>query len=600
MSAPTPDEPRPREATSEPERVTPGAAPLAGVTSDSKVAGANRGGSQLRLASRLRDLSRHLSFRLFLVLFGLLTLLQAIHTGLLLREQKQQLMDSVLLSADRVGDVIQRSTRSTMLRNQRTELHEMIENIGTQPGFDGVRIFNKMGHIMFSTDAAEISEVVDKQAEACWRCHAEGDPPPTLDRHDRARIFVSADGHRTLGLISPILNAPDCSSAACHAHSPEQTVLGVLDVRMSLAQVDAELAATQRHMRDASLALVLAVALAFGLAIQRMLQAPVSRLLDATRAVSAGRLDHRIQIRSENELGTLADSFNHMTHALQQAQEENESWAFTLEDKVRQKTEELRRAQAHLMQMDRMASLGRLAATVAHEINNPLAGILTYARLLERELQSVPCEADGRADMQRYIGTIGTETRRCGDIVQNLLSFARTSGTQMAPVQLHALVESSLALVQHHFDLNEIRVVRKLDPGEDEVVCDAGEIRQALLALLVNAGESMSSGGQIAIETRIGPQEVEVAVTDAGCGIPPDVLPRIFEPFYTTKSATKGVGLGLAVVYGIMHRHDGRVEVRSKPDEGSTFKLIWSRRPRTGTANADVTAGAGGNAGGTT
>jgi two-component system NtrC family sensor kinase len=572
-----------------PAPVDPGAA------SDAVAAGPGPG----RIA-RLRRLPRHLSFRLFLVLFGLLALLQAIHTGLLLREQKRQLMDSVLLSADRVGDVIQRSTRSAMLRNQRTELHEMIQNIGTQPGFDGVRIFNKMGHIVFSTDADEISQVVDKQAEACWRCHAAGDPPPTLDRHDRARIFASADGHRTLGLISPILNAPDCSSAACHAHTPEQTVLGVLDVRMSLAQVDAELAATQHRMRNASLALVLAVALAFGLAIQRMLQAPVSRLIEATRAVSAGRLDHRIRFRRDDELGALAASFDRMTGALQKAQEENESWALTLEDKVRQKTEELRRAQSHLMQMDRMASLGRLAATVAHEINNPLAGILTYARLLERELQSVAGDSGGRADMQRYIGTIGNETRRCGDIVQNLLSFARTSGTRMAPVRLHALVESSLALVQHHFDLNEIRVVCRLDPGDDEVVCDAGEIRQALLALLVNAGESMSAGGRLEVATRIGSQEVEVAVTDSGCGIPPDVLPRIFEPFYTTKSATKGVGLGLAVVYGIMQRHDGRVDVRSKPDEGSTFTLVWSRRPRSGTANAGIPATAGGNAGGTT
>jgi len=552
-----------------------------------------------RLATGLRDLPRHLSFRLFLVLLGLLALLLAVHTGLLLREQKQQLMESVLLTADRVSDVIQRSTRAAMMRNQRVELHEMIQNMGTQPGFDGVRIFNKMGTIMYSTDNLEIGQGVDKQAEACWRCHAAGNPPPTLDRHDRARIFVSPDGHRTLGLINPIPNALDCSSAACHAHSPEQSVLGVLDVRMSLQQVDSQIAATQRRMQNASLALVLLVALAFALTLQRILQVPFSRLLEGTRAVSAGRLDHRIPTHGGAELGTLAESFNRMTDALQHAQQENESWALTLEDKVRQKTEELQHAQAHLLQMDRMASLGRLAATVAHEINNPLAGILTYARLLERDLESVSCDETTRSNMGRYVGTIGSETRRCGDIVQNLLSFARTSGMQLAPARLHDLVESSLALVQHHFDLQEIRVTRELAAGDDEIVCTPGEIRQALLAVLVNAGESMPSGGTLTIRTTLAGDEVRVAITDEGCGIPADVLPHIFEPFYTTKSATKGVGLGLSVVYGIMQRHDGRVEVQSQPDVGSTFTLVWSRRPRPGTS-ADATASAGGTRGGTT
>jgi two-component system NtrC family sensor kinase len=194
--------------------------------------------------------------------------------------------------------------------------------------------------------------------------------------------------------------------------------------------------------------------------------------------------------------------------------------------------------------------------------------------------------------LQRYTGTIATETRRCGDIVQNLLSFARMSGAQMVPAHVHEQVEASLALVQHHLDLNNIHVERQLAAGDDQVICAPGEIRQALLAILVNAGEAMPTGGRLLVSTTLGSQEVRIAVTDSGPGIPPEVLPHIFEPFFTTKSEAKGVGLGLAVAYGIMQRHGGRVDVRSKPDAGSTFTLVWPRRPAPVGASPGAAVGA--------
>jgi two-component system NtrC family sensor kinase len=489
------------------------------------------------------------------------------------------MMDMVLLSADRISDVVQRSTRTAMLHNQRDDLHEMIQSIANEPGLAGVRVFNKQGDIMFSSDAAEVGRRVDLQAEACYRCHAAGTPPPSLRREDRARIFAAAGGDRVLGLISPIPNAPDCSSNGCHAHAPDQTVLGVLDVRMKLSDVDATLATMRRNVQLAALALVLIVATVLAGLIYRLVQVPVARLIEGTRAVAAGRLEHRIAVRTGSDLGLLADSFNSMTHDLQRAEAENRTWSQTLEDKVRRKTEELQRAQAHLVQMDKMASLGKLSATVAHEINNPLAGILTYARLLERDLASVCPDGDVKTGMSRYLGMIASETRRCGGIVQNLLSFAKTSGAQMAPVHLNALVESSVALVQHYMDLHSIQVERRAAAGDDEATCAAGEIQQALLSLLVNAAEAMSSGGTIVVETETTATDACIRVRDQGVGIPPEVLPRIFEPFFTTKSATKGVGLGLAVVYGIMQRHGGRVDVQSQVDVGSTFSLVWPRGP---------------------
>jgi two-component system NtrC family sensor kinase len=544
-------------------------APPAAVTT-----GSSRGSFQ----NLIQDLRSHLSFRLFLLLFGLMTVLLTVHTAFLVREQRRQLMGSVLLSATRVSDVIQRSTRTAMLRNQRAELHEMIENVGSQAGMQGVRVFNKQGVIMFSTDKGEVGQKVDLRAEACYRCHEQGTPKPSLESRDRARIFA-ASGHRVLGLINPIANEPACSSAACHAHSVQQTVLGVLDVRMSLEQVDTELAASQRHMETSAFVLVLVVALGFAALLYVLVQAPVARLTEGTRAVSAGILDREIPIRSRDDLGLLAASFNHMTGELRRAREENRGWGLTLEDKVRQKSEELQRAQAHLVTMDKMASLGKLSATVAHEINNPLAGIRTYARLVDRTLETAtPADATATASVRHYAGMIASEAQRCGEIVQNLLVFARAAGARMEPVRLHEIIDKSLALVQHHFDLRGVELTRRLELSDDVVTCAAGEIQQALLALLVNAAEAMPSGGKLDVGT--GELEgglVALSVRDTGPGIPPEVLPRIFEPFFTTKSETKGVGLGLSVVYGIMQRHRGRVDVESHIDAGSTFTLVWPR-----------------------
>jgi two-component system NtrC family sensor kinase len=520
-----------------------------------------------------------LSFRLFFLLFGSMALFLALLTAVIVREHRSHLMDTVSQSAGRASDVIRRATHASMLRNQRAELHEIIENIGLQTGIDVVRIYNKQGRIMFSTVAAEVGTQVDLQADACHRCHSQDEPRRSLESGERARIIEEPE-HRILGWISPIPNEPACASAACHAHAPEQTVLGVLDVWMSLEQVDAQLHASSRRMHLAAGAVVLIVALSFAGLIRRLVQTPVERLIDGTRAVARGELDHEIDVHSNDDLGDLAQSFSNMTHELRRAHEENRVWAETLEDKVAEKTRALRRAHAHLVQVDRMASLGKLSTTVAHEINNPLAGILTYARLVERQLGKDTLTLEEVESIRRSMRMVTSETRRCGEIAQNLLTFARTSSVKMEPTRLVGLVDHSLGLVRHRVELHGIEVERIVEGEEDEVLCSPGEIQQALLGLLVNASEAMPNGGVLTLRLQLLPEEVRVSIRDTGVGIPAEVLPHVFEPFFTTKSETKGVGLGLSVVYGIMQRHGGHVEVQSLVDVGSTFILVWPRHPR--------------------
>jgi two-component system NtrC family sensor kinase len=237
--------------------------------------------------------------------------------------------------------------------------------------------------------------------------------------------------------------------------------------------------------------------------------------------------------------------------------------------------------------MEKMASLGKLAATVAHELNNPLAGILTYARLVERELGRGDLSAAEREELARYLNLVQKESARCGQIVKNLLLFARRSGVRFAPHHLNEIADRSLMLVHHHIQMAGLKLEQTRLQGDDQVLCDGDQIQQALVALLVNAVEAMPEGGTLSV--RLAPDggvdaadataEVLIEISDTGTGIPADILPHIFEPFFTTKEGGNGLGLGLAVVYGIIQRHGGRIEVDSPPGAGTTFRIHLLRRP---------------------
>ena len=497
-----------------------------------------------------------------------------------LRLQRQHSEEMVLQSADRISDVIQRSTRYQMLRNDRDALYESIRTIGTEPGIRRVRIFNEEGRISFSTDPDEVGRLVDKQAESCFACHAQEAPLTKLDRPDRARIFTDAAGRRTLGVIRPIENEPACANAACHAHPPERRILGVIDADLSLDPVDAQLAERQQQLAGFTLlAMVLAslVSVAF---VWVVVHRPVKELKAGTQAMAAGNLDHRLEVRSADELGELAASFNKMAADLSRARQELTGWARTLEDRVEQKTSELQQAHSHLVRSEKMAALGKLAATIAHEVNNPLAGILTYARLCLKQLDSPEVTPEKRAEVLAQLRIIERESRRCGEIMRNLLSFARQAPPRREPAELNALVERTLALVRHELELRGIELTTRLADGLPPVACDANQIQQVLLALAVNALEAMPRGGRLTLKTgAVSESVLEVRVRDTGVGIPREALPHIFEPFFTTKEDQHRTGLGLAVARSIVEQHGGSLEVASTPGQGTEFVVRLPLQP---------------------
>ena len=505
------------------------------------------------------------SFSAFVALFGYLSL----------REHRRHSEELVLQSADRVSDLIQRSTRYQMLHNHREDLYQMIQDQGREPGMRRIRIFNGEGKISFSTDAAEVDKVVDKQAEACYMCHAQEAPLTHLDRPDRARIFTESSGERVLAMIRPIENQPACSNAPCHAHPAERRILGVIDANLSLAGADAQLADFARNMKGlTALSVLIGSLLSVGF-ILLVVHRPVRELIAGTKRVAAGNLEHRLTVHSADELGELASSFNKMTADLARAHEEITAWTHTLEERVAKKTTELEQAYTGLVVNEKMASLGKLAATVAHEVNNPLFGILTYSRLVLKQLEKDELTAAAREGAIEQLHIIERESKRCGEIMKNLLAFARQAPPRKQPQALNVLVGRALTLVRHQAELAGVELAQDFAPDLPPCLCDADQVQQVILVLLVNALEAMPHGGRVEIVTQLDASgaAARIRVRDSGPGIPPDALPRIFEPFFTTKEDQHRTGLGLAVACSIAEHHGGKLTVESAPGQGAEFTL---------------------------
>lgn len=520
-----------------------------------------------------------LGFKLFLGIAIIVLSGTAFFSTFLVDWQASKYLASAKSSAVNISDLINRSTHYSMLLNRREDIYQIIKTIGSEPHIEGIRIYNKKGGVSFSTQEAEIGRSVDLSTEACNGCHSSGKPVVSRTDSTLTRIFVSPKGYRVIGIITPIRNETSCVANECHAHDASQTVLGILDVLISLQDVDENIGLFRRTQMLGSIILVLVLTGFVTIYIWRMVHIPVKKLAVGTSEIVKGNLDYQIDIRSKDEIGSLAKSFNQMTQELKRARLELTNWTQTLERRVAEKTEELRRAQRHMVQIEKMVSLGTLAATVAHELNNPLEGILTYAKLIKKKLEQGIPSFDGSTEMIDELTMIADEAGRCGTIVKNLLLFSRERVGEFKENDVRGIVDRSLKLIDHHLKIHTINVELKFDDHSSMLFCDAHQLEEALLALEINAVEAMPAGGTLHITIKELEQvnTLQIVIRDTGTGIPENVLPHIFEPFYTTKKEGKGTGLGLSVVYGIIERHHGTVSVDSTINVGTTFTITLPR-----------------------
>lgn len=295
---------------------------------------------------------------------------------------------------------------------------------------------------------------------------------------------------------------------------------------------------------------------------------PLQKMVLATQRIAKGDLTHKLHVKSKDEIGALAESFDKMTVELRMANQKLIEWGKTLEKKVEERTAEIRQMQTHLIQQEKLASLGKLAAGIAHEINNPLGGILIYSHLL---LEDTKKEDPQYQNLEKIV----KETTRCRDIVKGLLQFARPKEPEVTQINVNSTLDNALLLLESQAIFQDIAIKKQYQDGLPPVVADKSQLQQVFINIILNAVDAMNGKGILTLKTNFseGKRFINIAISDTGHGIKERDRSRLFEPFFTTKEVGAGTGLGLAICYSIIQKHEGTIDVESEVGKGSTFTV---------------------------
>jgi len=341
----------------------------------------------------------------------------------------------------------------------------------------------------------------------------------------------SADGHDYIGGVS-------------------KTSIGDLTVVTRISSTAAYLTARQL-LDDLVLVglVVVLIAAIFGVIVSRRITRPLEKLSNAVRKIAKGDFDVNVAIKSSDEIGELSNSFNDMAGELKERE-------FSL-----------KKAQHALIQSEKMAAVGTLSAGLAHEVKNPLSAVLGYAQLSKRKL-------DQPEALKKHLDTIENETRRCNEIIGNLMQFSRQEKGEHSRISVNEVVNKSMAIVDHQLSLKNVRIESELADNIPPISGNANQLQQVLMNLMINAQQAMGDdGGTVGLATLVKSESVLITVSDTGPGIDEEVAAKVFEPFFTTKPAGQGTGLGLSVTYGIIQDHGGDISVKRAESGGAKFVI---------------------------
>jgi two-component system NtrC family sensor kinase len=505
---------------------------------------------------------RSLKAKILLSVIIAVVVIEGIFLYLNIKSLSQQMIEKTEEEAFNLSETIRLSIRNAMIMDRRDEYQRIIDDVAQRKGITEVRIFNKQGEITVSSDKSKVGKVVDKKAEACYGCHREGEARVLLPSDSKTRVYHTEKGS-LLGLINPIYNESPCY----HCHPKTTNVLGVLDTKISLEGFEKERAQIYKQMLISGVVSIIILSLLLSLLLTRFVNRPIDKLLAATKTAAHGDLDQMVGIRTHDELGELSESFNNMISELKHSRDAIKGWTQTLERRVQERTQELQQVQDQLIRAGKMAALGELAAGVAHEINNPLTGVLTFSSLMLKKVdESHPWKKD--------LENIVQQTTRCRNIVRGLLDFARQRKPDKKEWDINTLIDQTLTLVENQARFQNIKIIRKFRKDIPMLLVDADQIQQVFMNIIINAADAMTGdGGMLTVKTDLNNGIAEISFTDTGRGINKEHLSKLFTPFFTTKETGKGTGLGLAISYGIIQSHNGEIDVQSELGKGSTFRI---------------------------
>ncbi|GAB4410566.1 MAG: ATP-binding protein [Thermodesulfovibrionales bacterium] len=520
----------------------------------------------------IRKSLNSLAGKLIIAVGVLMTMGSIIFGYIFIRYEENIMMNNLLNYASSTADLVKRGVYYGMLTAHRETIEQTIEVIGSGAGIKDISIYDKKGRVVYSSKKTDVGRSLGKENITCQICHkGKAKPLDSIPGQKNWMIIPDTAVTKTLRFVIPIPNEPSCFTASCHYHRKDQKILGVLETNFSTTAVDATIKQNRIGTILFGGLFIVMISVSLCLILYKFVSKPVSLLDEGMRRIAKGDLDHVIEITSSDEMGLLARTFNSMAGDIKRYRENMENWTTALEEEVKKKTAEIMKTQDQLINAEKLASLGRMAAGVAHELNSPLTGIVTFAHLM---LKRTPPE--NRQDIED-LEVIIEQANRCSKIIKGLLGFSRKATSEKVLININDLTESTISMVRNQARFYNIKFNTNFDTSIPPVGADPNQMQQVFLNLLINAADAMNERGQVTVATRTvddaanGKKYIEIEFTDTGPGIPKEHLGKLFEPFFTTKPVGKGTGLGLAVSYGIIKKHGGNISVRSEVGKGASF-----------------------------
>lgn len=522
----------------------------------------------------IRHPQKSLAAKLIIAIGLLMVIGSSVFWYAIFQKQEKDLSAIAVRYGGSLVNFIKAVTSDSMLAAHRPAIQQTLEDISIAEGVERVRIFDHKGKISFSTFREDIGKTVEKDSLSCRACHSDTEKSYELLQEPRKNsIYKAPDGFTALKLVEPVYNESSCYISKCHVHSREQKIIGFIEVDTSLALLDEAKLKQGLALIAYVFIFIVVISISLGIILYKIVSKPVSELTHGMEKIAAGDFNYLVPIKSEDEMGTLARTFNSMIKDIKAARDQREVWTHTLETEIAKKTEEIQKTHAGLVQTEKLASLGRMAAGVAHEINNPLTGIVTFAYLMKKNVSPESQEAED-------LNVIIEQAERCSKIIKNLLAFARAAPSEKGRISINKVLAQTIYMVQNQEKFYNIKFEINMDESDFTTLGDASQFQQIFLNMIINAADAMDGRGTITIATRKitvnDKPYVEIAFSDTGCGIPEENLSKLFEPFFTTKPVGKGTGLGLSVSHGILKNYGGQIEVKSTIGKGTTFfiKLV--------------------------
>lgn len=502
--------------------------------------------------------------------------------GIIFKSVCEQNMNNVITqNGNNVGSLIKGALYQSMMDNDKKTLQNTLDIINVLPDIEDVNLYDEKDELVYSSFSPDDEGHINPN---CKECHEDFNilfphgikTYRIVDIDSKCKMSENIRDQRHLIIRSPVLNERSCYTASCHAHDESEKVLGSLVITLPLEKIDKAVKRNSFNFFLFGTIATLILIIILTLFTRKAIKHPLNSLVEVSESVIRGDRNSRIdmKVRQPDDMKLLAKAFNDMLDNLQAANDELKNWSQQLEYKVQKKSEELGAVQNEIIHVERLASLGKLSSSVAHEINNPLSGILVYAKLIQKQINNPELYASKRDSMLQHLKMIETETKRCGEIVKGLLEFSRKEQDDFEPRHLHEVLRETYDLMTHPVKMANITFLTDFSARNDLIYCNPNKIKQACVALIVNATEAIRENGEITIRTSNPVTDViRIEIEDNGIGIPEDDVPHIFEPFFSTKQDVSGIGLGLPIVHGIIQNHQGKIQVNSEHGNGTLISI---------------------------